>query len=435
MEEPVLASVPAEPRYGRRYTSSPHYRAMTLIWLSHFIPYPPRGGAPQRSYHLLREASRHRDTLLVAFNRPAASRAVVQSYASELKAFCADVEIWDLPFPWKGLRWWAGLAASPLVARPYACEVYRSRSLLERWNQILRAHPDALVHIDSSDLAAFLPATYSRRTLLNHHNCESAMAERRARLERNAIKRFFLEGQANRQASLERDICPKVSVNAVVSLDDGESLRRQSPDAHVHVVANGTDTEYFSPAQAAPKPNSLVFAGSLSWYPNVSGLRHFRDRIWPVLRQREPDLELILAGKSPAREIADWAAADAAVTLVPSPVDIRPWIDMGTVFICPIVDGGGTRLKLLDAMSSGKAIVSTRVGAEGLGIRKNEQALIADSDEEFTEMTQRLLRDPELRAALSANARAFVENHFGWHTIGACLEAAYLCDGHHSSIL
>jgi len=85
---------------------------MTLIWLSHFLPYPPRGGAPQRSYHLLREASRHHEIILVAFNRPAVAGQQLQSYSAELKEFCAQVEIWELPFKWRGIRWWAGLLAN-----------------------------------------------------------------------------------------------------------------------------------------------------------------------------------------------------------------------------------------------------------------------------------------------------------------------------------
>jgi glycosyltransferase involved in cell wall biosynthesis len=372
--------------------------------------------------------------MLVAFNRPAQTRETLEAYSAELRAFCAEVEFWELPFPWKGVRWWAGLLANMAQTLPHACEAYRSPALLQRWSEILRAHSDALIHIDSSDLAVFVPAASGRRVLLNHHNFESAMAERRARLERNPLKRFLLAEQSKRQAALEREICSTVTVNAVVSKEDGELLRLQSPRAHVHVVPNGTDVDYFRVDPTAPRPDTLVFAGSLSWYPNVSGLRYFRDRIWPHLKREVPALECILAGKSPAREIADWSAAEPSVTLVANPDDIRPWIARGSVFICPIVDGGGTRLKLLDAMSSGKAIVSTTVGAEGLGVTSNEQLLLADSPDEFARMTLRLLRDADLRATLSRNARAFVERHFSWHTIGGELEAAYACDGRHRSI-
>lgn len=400
---------------------------MELIWLSHFIPFPPRGGAPQRSYHLLRETSRHHETILVAFNRPAVSAQSLEDYSAELRKFCASVEIWDLPFEWKGVRWWIGLLGNTMQTLPHSCEVYSSPGLLRRWDEILHAHPNALIHIDSSDLAAFVPAAHGHRILLNHHNCESAMAERRARVEPNPVKRFFLAGQAKRQAALERDLCSKVTVNAVVSREDGELLRLQCPSAHVHVVANGTDTDYFVPEPEAARPNTLVFAGSLRWYPNVSALRFFRQRIWPRLKNEVPELELILAGKTPVPEIEDWATSDSAITLVASPIDIRPWIAKGAVFVCPIIDGGGTRLKLLDAMSAGKAIVSTKVGAEGLGIENGKQAMITDSEDEFVEMTLTLLRDPSLQSSLARNAREYVQRHFSWDVVGNDLEAAYAC--------
>jgi glycosyltransferase involved in cell wall biosynthesis len=402
---------------------------MTLIWLSHFIPFPPRGGAPQRSYHLLREASRHRDTMLIAFNRPAVDAETLKAYSAELRKFCAEVEIWELPFAWRGARWWAGLIQNTMQSLPYACEAYRSPDLLKRWTERLRSNPDALIHIDSSDLAAYVPAAAGHRVLMNHHNCESAMADRRARVEANPVKRFFLAQQARRQAALERHVCPKVAVNAVVSVEDGESLRVQAPSAHVHVVANGTDTRYFVPDPSAEQTNTLVFAGSLSWYPNVSGLRFFRKRIWPRVKSESPGVHCILAGKTPVREIVDWAATDASIDLISSPLDIRPWIARGSVFVCPIVDGGGTRLKLLDAMSSGKAIVSTRVGAEGLGLKNGEHALIVESEEDFVDATLSLLRDASLRSSLARNARDFVQRRFSWDTIGADLEAAYSCAG------
>src|ERR1044071_1616387 len=195
---------------------------MKLIWLSHFLPFPPRGGAPQRSYHLLREGSRRHETVLIAFNRPTVSGSVLEAYSTELRRICADLEIWDLPFAWKGLRWWTGLLRNTMQPLPYACELYRSPALLQRWSDILESNPDALIHIDSSDLAVFVPAARNHRILLNHHNCESAMMERRTRAEPNPAKRLFLAAQWRRQQALERALCSEVAVNAVVSREDGE---------------------------------------------------------------------------------------------------------------------------------------------------------------------------------------------------------------------
>jgi glycosyltransferase involved in cell wall biosynthesis len=216
-----------------------------------------------------------------------------------------------------------------------------------------------------------------------------------------------------------------VSVNAVVSREDGDSLRRNCPEAVIRVVANGTDINYFTPNPGAIEPDTLIFAGSLNWYPNVSALRFFRDRIWPRLKAAVPDIQFTVAGHSPVAEIVAWAASDDAVELVDTPADIRPWIDRGAVFVCPIVDGGGTRLKLLDAMSSGKAIVTTSVGAEGLGVENGLQAIIADTEDAFTEGTLEILKDPALRNSLARCGREFVERNFAWSTIGMELESAY----------
>jgi len=398
---------------------------MSLIWLSHFIPYPPRGGAYQRSFHLLREAARNHEVMLVAFNRPAVNAETLTAYTAELRKFCAHVEFWELPFAWKGLRWWTTLLTNTVSKLPHSCEVYRSSSLLARWEGMLREHPDALLHIDSSDLAVFAQAAQGRRILLNHHNCESAMAFRRASVEPNRAKKVFLLSEARKHARLEHELCPAVTVNAVVSPEDSESLRAQAPSARIIVVGNGTDTAYFLPDPKATKDDTLVFTGMLNWYPNVSGLRFFREQIWPKVKQQVAGVKCIVAGMNPVQEIRMWAASDPSVTLVDSPADIRPSLASGAVYFCPIIDGGGTRLKLLDAMSAGKGIVTTRVGAEGLGVENRKQALVADSDDEFLQYTLELLSNRSLCTSLGQNAREFVERHYAWNVIGRSLDAAY----------
>jgi glycosyltransferase involved in cell wall biosynthesis len=408
---------------------------MQLIWLGHFIPFPPRGGAHQRSYHLLRQASRNHEIILVAFNRPPVDAETLEAYRAGLAGFCTEIQFWDMPFAWKGLRWWAGLAANTVQLLPYSCEVYRSRVLLTRWNAILQAHPDAIIHVDSSDLAVYAQAAAGRRILLNHHNCESAMAVRRAALEPNIAKKLAMSTQARKQAALEGRLCAQVAVNAVVSAVDGDSLRLQCPTAQVHVVENGTDTDYFVPQPQSIEPNSLVFAGSMNWYPNISGLRYFRERIWQRLKSEVAGIKLFVAGFSPGLEMREWANSEPALTLVANPDDIRPWIAKGAVFICPIIDGGGTRLKLLDAMSAGKAIVSTKIGAEGINIENGKQALLADSEDEFVELVLTALRSVPLQQSLAQNARQFVQENYSWEIIGRSLENAYLrtagTDGEH----
>jgi glycosyltransferase involved in cell wall biosynthesis len=251
------------------------------------------------------------------------------------------------------------------------------------------------------------------------------MAYRRAEKKTNPLKRAYLWSQARKLERLEREMCAAFDVNLAVSHVDAEILRSRCPSAHFHIVENGTDTDYFHPSDAEPEPNTLVFAGSLDWYPNISGLRSFVRNIWPVLKERCPGVRLYLAGRSPGAGVVELAESDPAIHLVADPADIRPWIWKASVFICPIIDGGGTRLKILDALAMGKAVVTTTIGREGLLVEPGESILVADTPEEFAQETLRAMREPTLRDRLGAEGRAMVERCYAWEVVGRHLESAY----------
>jgi len=400
---------------------------MKLVWLSHFIPFPPHGGSRQRSFNLIRHISAKYETHLIALNMQNATPERAAESSAELGKYCAEVQIWEPPYPWRGLRWWAQLALSPLYPQPYGCRALWSPELDRRWRGALGQHPGALVHFDSIDLALYAPAARGFRKVLNHHNCESAMAERRAEKEPNPLKRAYLRQQARKLRRLEQRLCHQFDVNLTVSELDMQTLRKRNPQAHCHVVENGTDTEYFHPTKTAPEPNTLVFAGGLNWYPNVSGIRFFVREVWPILKERCPGIRLYLAGRSPAPEVVRLAGSDPAIELIADPVDIRPWIWKAAVFVCPIIDGGGTRLKILDALAMGKAVVSTSIGCEGLEVKPGENLLVADTPQEFATQILRLLDDDDLRKQLAVNGRVLVEHDYSWRMIGRHLQQAYGC--------
>src|ERR1700730_2720201 len=148
---------------------------MKLVWFSHFVPFPPRGGNLQRSFNLIRQMSKSYEITLVAFNFLGEPPQQLRSYTEEMKHYCESVEIWELPSPWRGARWWAELLWSPLFGAPFSCRVLFSPENFARWKRILREHPGALLHFDSIDLGLYAGATNGFRKVLNHHNCESAM--------------------------------------------------------------------------------------------------------------------------------------------------------------------------------------------------------------------------------------------------------------------
>lgn len=400
---------------------------MRLLWFSHFVPFPPKGGAHQRSFNLIRHASSSHEISLVAFNLQQESRERLAEHSRELKKYCDNVEFWELPVQWRCARWWAGLALSPLFRDPYGCRALWSRQLAARWQQIIHRHQGALVHFDSIDLGLYARTVNGCRTVLNHHNCESAMTYRRAQRESNPIKKAYLRLLARQLARLEQVLCHRFDVNTAVCELDARQLRAGNPKAHIHVVENGTDTEYFAPTRDPVEPMSLIFAGTMNWYPNVSAVRFFVREIWPLIKQRCPNVRLYLAGNSPSRSLIRWLEQDPKIVLVASPDDIRPWLARAAVFVCPILDGGGTRLKILDALAMGKPVVTTTIASEGLRVRHEEHILAADAPRDFAREVLRALQDERLRNRLGAAGRALVERYYTWERIALQLEQAYRC--------
>lgn len=400
---------------------------MKLLWFSHFIPYPPVGGSRQRSFNLIRRIASSYEIALIAFNLENTPKEELVDDERELRKYCARVEFWDLPLTWRSTRWWVEFAVSPLLNGPFSSRAFWSREVAARWRKVLDEHAGALLHVDSSDLAFFTDSAANFRKVLNHHNCESTMADRRAQLERNPLKKLYLRAQAQKLEDAERAICHRFDVNTAVSESDAAVLQAINPKAHFHVVENGTDTTYFQSAHIPEEPKSLIFASSMRWYPNISAIEFFLRDIWPLLKQQCPGIHLCLAGNLPPRSVVEWAAREANVSVVASPADIRPWLDRAAVSICPVVDGGGTRLKILDAMAMGKAIVSTSVGCEGLRVTHGENILVADRPQEFAGAIMRLLENDTLRRRVGAAGRALVERAYSWERIAARLEHAYRC--------
>src|SRR5581483_11468360 len=336
---------------------------MRLIWFSHFIPYPPRGGHLQRSFHLLREAAQDFEVVLLAFNQLGEPGRVIERHKSALREICREVVVCELPVRWKSAPWWTRAAANTLSHIPYACQAFWSTQVKAEFCSVLGRNPGAIVHFDSTDLALYAGSSLSYPSVLNHHNCESQMMARRADQQSNLIIRQYLAAEASKLALIEKAVCPRFNVNIAVSDHDAELLR-VATCAHVHVVENGTDVDYFRPENEAEE-ETVIFAAAFNWHPNLRAARYLLGEVWPHVKRSHRDAKLSIVGKQPPAGLLRRAARTEGVSVKADPEDIRVWLRRATVFVCPILDGGGTRLKLLDAMAMGLPIVSTTVGAEG----------------------------------------------------------------------
>jgi glycosyltransferase involved in cell wall biosynthesis len=194
----------------------------------------------------------------------------------------------------------------------------------------------------------------------------------------------------------------------------------------VTLVPTGVDTDYFRPAKEPSQARSLVFTGSMDWVPNHDAMEYFYRDILPLIRAEEPEVETWMAGRNPREGLRRVVEGDAKVHLTGRVEDVRPFMNRSGVYILPMRAGSGTRLKVFEAMASGKAIVSTPTGAEGLPVTDGENILLAESPLEFAKAVVRLIRDEGLRGHLEVSARALAERNFSWRSATDALEEAVL---------
>ena len=179
----------------------------------------------------------------------------------------------------------------------------------------------------------------------------------------------------------------------------------------------------------APRPGeetpALIYTGGMNMFANRDAVEWFLESIWPLVKREVPEARFFAIGQRPSERVLEAAARDPSVEAPGHVADVRPWVARAAVYIVPLRVGGGTRLKMVDAMAQGKAIVATRVGAEGIKGDDGRHFVLADEPEAFAREVVRLLRDPAARARLAAEARARAEDTYAWSILGGTLVDAY----------
>ena len=397
---------------------------MKILWLSHFVPWPPRGGALQRSHNLLRRAASAHEVSVVALNQSALlAPAEIGGASAALAEFCSSLSVFPIPSEASRASWLGMVAGGLLRTTPYDVNWLRSREMMAHVREIARRGDVDLIHVDTLGLLPYAELFPGVPRVLNHHNVESQMMERRASLEKAPLRRRYLQLEAHKLARFERRACPDVENNLVVSDLDGERLRLAVGDVPIAVVENGVDIDFFSPG-GETVAKTILFVGGMDWYPNREAVRILVDEIWPRLVASDPDWRLTVVGRQPSPELLA-AARDPRVCAAGFVDDVRPYLAAAEMCVYPIRDGGGTRLKVLDAFAMAKPLVATRLAVEGIEAVEEVHYLPAETADEFAARIRALAAQVESRRMLGRAARALVERRYGWEQIGDRLLGAY----------
>jgi len=395
--------------------------------VTQIVPYPPHGGVLQRGYNLLRELGRHHEVQLLAFHHPdelPPGEALEQSQ-QELRRFCESVEYFDLWPKRSAVHLVFGLSAAVFSRMPFSVLAHRNGRLSARIAEICRGatRPD-VVHLDTIALAPYVKNCGSIPVVLAHHNIESRLMQRRAERERGAVQRWYVRHEARKLRAFEVAVCGDFRTNITVSEDDSRELSEICPGAVTEVIPNGVDTGYFVP-QRGGEVESVIFTGGMNMFANRDGVDWFLEAVWPFVRRELPRVRFVAIGQRPSSKLLAAAERGEGVEAPGFVADVRPAVAKAAVYVVPLRVGGGTRLKVLDAMAQGKAIVTTSLGAEGIDVRDGEHIVVADEAELFAARIVELLRDPARRLALGDAARKRAEERYAWSQLGCRLADVY----------
>jgi len=302
---------------------------------------------------------------------------------------------------------------------------------LRKWRvPEVRAEVDGLMAEGPADLcvadflfaAANVPFGGPVPTVLFEHNVEYQIWKRLAAIERIAPRRALLEIEWRKVRAREAAACAAADLTLAVSEADRRQLTELAPEARVAAIPTGVDTSYFRPTGAAEIPNRIVFTGSMDWRPNEDAVVYFIESILPAIRRDVPDASFAIVGRNPSARIVE--AARSGNALVSGTIDdVRPWMSEASLCVVPLRAGGGTRLKIFEALAMEKPVVSTTVGAEGLALTPGREFVAADDPEDFAHAVVSLLRDPRRRLALGAGGRRLVEERYSWAQVARQFEA------------
>lgn len=398
---------------------------MRILWLKSDLLLPLDKGGKLRTWHLMRHLARRHEITYLAFREPEQPAANVEG----MKEVASRVETITRSEPTKGtLRFYADAALHLLDPLPYAVGKYRSAEYRRRLAHLLEEERFDLIVCDFLFPAVNLPKRLPCPAVMFTHNVESEIWRRHAETKSDAIGRLLYGAQYRRMLRYERRMLARFNGILAVSDADRETFARLYPGAiaqPAHVVPTGVDTEYFAPSAGSQQPARLIFTGSMDWLPNEDAMIYFCRDVLPAIRAEVPDVALTIVGRTPTPAVKK-LAEERGVTVTGRVDDVRPFMRDALVYIVPLRIGGGTRLKIFEAMAMGKAVVSTTIGAEGLPVTDGEHVLLADDPATFARAVVHLIRDTGHRTRIEAAARALVLARYDWSAVAGELEDALI---------
>lgn len=397
---------------------------MRILWIKTELLHPVNKGGRIRTYQMLRALKANHEITYVALHDgktddPALAQAT--EYSNTV------VRIPHVQPTRSQTKYWTDLAQSLVSSLPFAVWRYKSAALT-RWLE-QHATPDKfdVVIVDFLAPAAGVPNSLRVPVVLFEHNVETEIWRRHAETATSLPKQILFRLQESRMRQFEKAWCKRSDLVVAVSDADAIALEKDFGAIKPIPVPTGVDTDYFRPQGKSARENALfVFVGSMDWLPNEEGVKWFCEAVWPDVRKRIPGARFRIVGRSPSAAVLALADEKNGVEVTGSVPDVRPHLEAATAMLVPLRIGGGTRLKIFEAMGMECPVISTTIGAEGLPVTHGTHLLIADSATETVAACADIVSNSARASSIAGNAAEFVRRHHSWAGVAQAFSDA--CD-------
>jgi len=419
---------------------------MKILFLAPRLPYPADTGGKIRTLNILKQLADFAEIDLVCFSFRKDDAGISRQLRRQVRV---NVHL----VPHREPNWEEKIRLLFFDTRPFPVAKYFSPAMKARIRTLTAQCVYDAVHFDHIHMAQYRQELKNIPAVVDEHNVEYRILERCAQVEKNRVRKLIYARQIEKTQEYERAAVAACTACTAVSSDDAETLRALTGSkTNVRVVPNGVDTEYFTPQATrhtshatSHKPHTtrhtsletgdmphdtgrtahIVFTGSMDWLPNDDAMRFFIKDIFPLLKTQKPDIILDIIGKGPSAKLRRLARRDSFINITGRVDDVRTFIAAAAVFIVPLRIGGGTRLKILEAMAMAKPVVSTTLGAEGIAYTEGKNILLADQPADFAQKILDLLRQPKTAHKIGEKGRELVLQTYDWKIIGQLLKDIY----------
>lgn len=378
---------------------------MKILFIQNRILFPTNTGGRVRTLNILRHLTKRHDITYLCNVAPEDT-----VHFEKMRSLGLTLEV--VPFTntlHRTFKFYCQLAFNTFSRIPFTVAKDFNPLMRDRAEKLTMEQDFDLVLCDFVHMAPIAKDLHCRRSLLFEHNVESQIFERHARFDKGFVRRWVMWSQWKKMFAYEQMIGETFDRVIAVSEKDCETFKEIYGWQHVDTVGTGVNVEYFLPQLDQDVKHRLLFVGSLDWLPNQDGVLWFVDNVWPLLSQRYPGLSFQIVGRNPVERITKLAKRER-IEVIGEVSDVRPYLAQAAVVCIPILVGGGTRIKIAEAMAMGKSVVSTSIGAEGLPVTHKQDIYLADTANDFAAGICHLLENSPERHRMGLAAHSIVKN-------------------------